>query len=145
MKKVIILFIILFAGLLLITSLAGCQQKPKVPVPTPAPAPAPVPPPGPIGLHGEIVTPGLNEAKAFYSMDSEYFPSEAIYMPGEIIEMEVRLTNISTGPVVIEQFPPKISIYLPDATDMEEWRPGKELGTVWYTLSLPAPKNVSWE
>ena len=122
-------------SLLVIAALlaGGCvNSTPPQPVlaPAPAPAPAPVPVPAPIGPHGEIVVPGPNEAKAFYGVGSEFIPSANIYSPGEKIEIEVSLTNQSTGPVVIEQFPPKINIYLPDAMDMEEMRPGKELGTV---------------
>jgi hypothetical protein len=108
---------------------------PPTPAPAPAPAPAPSPVPVPAPPPGVIPpVPGPTEPKAFYSLDTEYIPSEAVYMPGETIEIEVRMTNVSTGPVVIEQFPPKINIYRPDAMDMEEMGPGKELGTVVHTF-----------
>jgi len=98
------------------------------PVPTPSPAPAPTPTPTP------STVPGPTEPKAFYGMDSEFIPSKTIYRPGEIIEMEVRLANQSTGLVVIEQFPPKISIYRPESTNVEEFRPGEELGEAVHTF-----------
>ena len=140
MKKMIILYSMILTASLLIILLAGCGESPTstappTPVPAPVPAPSPPPPPGvippaPIGPSGEILTPGPNEAKSFYSVQSDFIPDGGIYFPGEQIDIEVKLTNESTGPVVIEQFPPKVDIYLPDRMDVDRTKVSTELGTV---------------
>jgi hypothetical protein len=125
MNKLIMGLLVLF----LLSLPIACAEETA---PAPPPIPAPAPPPGPISPSGgpsEPTTPS-----AVYGVDLDFVPSRTIYMPGEEIEIEVRLTNQSTGPVVIEQFPPKVSITQPDNTDMEELRPGEELGKAVHTF-----------
>ncbi len=54
-----------------------------------------------------------------YSVQLELVPSKTTYLPGEPIEMQVTLTNDSSGkvdPVAVEPYPPVIYIVIPGET-----------------------------
>ena len=87
----------------------GIGQAPPAPAPTPAPAPAPSP--GPISPPG--VPPGpVTPPTATYSVQIDFVPSQTVYMPGDEVEIEVRLTNESVEPVTVTRMPPKLSLVL---------------------------------
>jgi len=67
-------------ALLLISSVAGCQQPP---VPLPAP-----PPPFQVSAT----------------------PEEAHYLPGEPVEVKFSITNVSSNPVTFDPYPPEIQV-----------------------------------
>jgi hypothetical protein len=71
---------IVLMTLLLITSVAGCQQPP---VPLPAP-----PPPFQVSAT----------------------PEEAHYLPGESVEVKLSLTNVSSEPITLDTYPPEIQV-----------------------------------
>jgi len=93
MKKLFLLCSIVLTALLLITAVAGCQQKsqqPPAPAPSP-PAPAKRPaPPSPLEISGVAAKP--------------------IYLTGEEIEVELAFTNKGEVPITLEPFPPKVGI-----------------------------------
>ena len=77
--------------------------------PAPAPGPASRPAPGPAPSPGEVPTPPT----ATYSVQIDFAPSQAVFMSGEVVEIEIRLTNESVEPVTVTQMPPKVSFVLP--------------------------------
>ena len=124
MKKLIVLCMMVLTALLLISSVAGCQQ-PSASAP-PAPVPAPAPPPGPIRPPGAPPGP-MTPPTAMYSVQIDFVPSQTVYMPGDEVKIEVRLTNESVEPVIIAQMPPKVNIALPE--------PGEDNVKVIYTFN----------
>ena len=80
MQTLKILCAIVLMTLLLITSVAGCQQPP---VPLPAP-----PPPFQVSAT----------------------PEEAHYLPGEPVEVKLSLTNVSSAPITLDLYPPEIRV-----------------------------------
>jgi len=112
MKKLIILCTMVLTALLLISSVAGCQQPP---VPLPAP-----PPPFQVSA----------------------MPEEAHYLPGEPVEVKFSITNISSDPVTFDLYPPEIQVRsvsqdevvfsIPSGTQPLEIKPG---GTITLEFS----------
>jgi len=104
MKKLIILCTMVLTALLLISSVAGCQQPP---VPLPAP-----PPPFQVSAT----------------------PEEAHYLPGEPVEVKFSITNVSSGPITFDPYPPEIQVRsvsldevvfsIPSGTQPLEIKPG---------------------
>lgn len=89
MQTLKILCAIVLMTLLLITSVAGCQQ-PSAPSPAPGPpAPRPAPPP---------------------PFERNVVPEEAHYLPGESIEVKLSLTNTSSDIIVMSTHPPEIRV-----------------------------------
>jgi len=89
MKKIIILCVTILGVLLLISSVAGCQQ-PSAPSPAPGPpAPRPAPPP---------------------PFERSVVPEEAHYLPREQIEVKLSITNTSSDVIVMSQYPPEIRV-----------------------------------
>jgi len=64
---------------------------------------------------------------ATYSVQIDFVPSQTVYMPGDEVEIEVRLTNKSVEPVTITDMPPKLSMVLPE--------PGEDNVKVIYTFN----------
>ncbi len=119
MKKIITGLLVLF----LLSVPVACAKETA---PTPVPVPAPAPPPGPIRPPG--VPPGpMTPPTATYSVQIDFVPSQTVYMPGDEVEIEVRLTNESVEPVIIAQMPPKVSIALLE--------PGEDNVKVIYTFN----------
>jgi len=115
MKKLITGFLVLF---LLSMPLACVKETESTPpsTPSPTPAPAPAPAPGPISPPG--VPPGpVTPPTATYSVQIDLFPSQTVYMSGEEVEIEVRLTNESVEPVAVTQMPPKLGLVMPESGD----------------------------
>jgi len=93
---------------------------PPTPTPTPAPAPRPAPPP---------------------PFQVSVVPEEAHYLPGEIIEVEMSLSNVSSELITIESYPTEIQV---TSTPERVWyvtsdsgrrsavlTPGREVGLVF--------------
>ena len=104
MKRLVILCILILPVILL--TAAGCQLD-KGGAPAPAPPPGPIRPPG--APPGPVTPP-----TATYSVQIDLVPSQTVYMSGDEVEIEVRLTNESMEPVTVTQVPPKLSLVLPE-------------------------------
>jgi len=81
--------------------------SPLTPLPTPTPSPAPPPMPAP--------------APPF---EVRVVPEEAYYLPGEIVEVKLSLSNVSSEPITVEPYPSEIQVT-------------STSGRVWYTTSDP--------
>ena len=92
MKKLIILCATVLTALLLISSVVGCQQPPA-PALAPASRPAPAPRPAPSPPFEESVT-----------------PEDAHYLPGELIEVRLTITNVSAETITFSPYPPQIRV-----------------------------------
>jgi len=92
MKKIIGLFIMILAAILLITSVAGCQQKTQPPPPlSPSIHPSPAP-----------------RSAKYIKMEAAFDKDN--YPPGDEINIELSFTNITSEPYEISPFPPLVEV-----------------------------------
>lgn len=76
----------------------------------PVAVPAPTPPPVILGGPGLLPPTGRENV---YSVQIDLVPSKLVYMPGEQVQMELVLTNVSKGevePVIVSPLPPIVSL-----------------------------------
>ena len=92
MKKIIILFVILLAALLLVTSVSGCQQKTQ-PAPSSSPSTHPSPAPRPV---------------KYIKMEAAF--DKDAYSPEEEITIKLSFTNVTAEPHEISPFPPIVEV-----------------------------------
>ena len=102
MKKKMIIVI----GLVLICLLApvACIAPPA---PAPAPAPAPEPTPTPVPAPAPAPTPRPAPPPPF---QRSVVPEEAYYLPGEIVEVKLSFTNVSSETIKLDRWPPEIQV-----------------------------------
>jgi hypothetical protein len=115
--------VVVIALVAVIWQLAGLGQAPP-PAPMPAPAPAPAPPPPTIQIPPMTTptptpapepTPPPMPVPAPLPAPPPPFavgvvPEEAQYLPGEPIEVELSLGNISSDPITLDPYPPQIQV-----------------------------------
>ncbi len=92
MKKVIILSVMILAALLLVTSVAGCQQKTQ---PSPSSSPSIHPSPAPRSVK-------------YIKMEAAF--NKDTYVPREEIGIELSFTNVTSEPYEIAPFPPLVEV-----------------------------------
>ncbi len=92
MKKIIGLFVMILAAILLIISVAGCQQKIQT-----APSPSPTAHPSPAPRLAKYI-----RMEAVFDKDD--------YPPKEEISIELSFTNITSEPYEISPFPPLVEV-----------------------------------
>ncbi len=86
--------------LLLIASLVPVScAAPPAPAPAPAPMPAPAPAPAP--------APRPAPPPPF---QRSVVPKEAYYLPGEIVEVKLSFTNVSSETIKLDRWPPEIQV-----------------------------------
>jgi len=90
-KKAMLLGMIL----LLMVLLGACAAPAPVPLPAPMPAPAPAPAPRP------------SPPPPF---QRSVVPEEAYYLPGEIVEVKLSFTNVSSEKIKLDRWPPEIQV-----------------------------------
>jgi len=88
-KLIVILCAIVLTALLLVPSVAGCQQ-PSAPSPAPGPpASRPAPPP---------------------PFEARVVPEEALYLPGQVVEIKLLVRNTSADAITMKPYPPEIKV-----------------------------------
>src|ERR1035437_3267770 len=81
-----------------------------------------------------------------YSVQLKLVPSKMIYLPGEPVQMEITLSNASTGnvvPITVEPYPPIIYIVIPGGTP-ESTKLIKTLPTGSQNKTLATGEQVSY-
>lgn len=79
------------------------------PAPMPAPAPAPVPAPTPAPAPAPTPAPAPRPAPA-PPFRASLVPEEAVYLPGESVEVRLSFANTSADTFTISQYPPEIEV-----------------------------------
>jgi len=91
MKKLFAIPVLVLLILLSMTLVVSCAAPTPQPIPTPAPAPAPRPSPPP-------------------PFQRSVVPEEAYYLLGEIVEVKLSFTNVSSETIKLDRWPPEIQV-----------------------------------